>query len=176
MPDWFTLDVSVWTRGDWLSLGQLVFTVLGFWLAIQQLKRTATEAETTNKKLEGLRARMASNDLLVALPALQKIEDDLDKALKSKDESAVVSGLTAYARSATEVVATIGARPDIAEDELVKSLAQVAKAATKTRGQLSKGVPPDLTALVLPVMTKMFAVSPEISAVIARLQREVDVR
>ena len=174
MPDWLSLGSNLWPRADLLSLGQLVFTVLGFAVAIGQLRRTALATEEMNRELRSLQTRYASNDLLVALPGLQTLEDELESALKSGRQDSVERTLAAYVRSATEIVAVIESRDDLVDDKLLKSLPPLVKAATRLRAELSKGVAPDLPAVVTPVLQKMYGVSPEISSVVARLQRKVE--
>ena len=174
MIDWWILGPEPWERSDWLSLGQLLFTFVGFLLAIIQLRRTAVATEATAKRVSELQVRLLTNDLLVALPTMHKLEDDLDDAVKADNHAAVERGLVAYARTASTVAALLEVRGGTAEVALVKLLNQAGRAATKAKSEIAEGTPRGLRDVVRVAMSKMSAVSTETSAMMARLQRKVD--
>jgi hypothetical protein len=165
---------GAWTRADWLSLGQLVFTFLGFVVAIWQLARAASAAEETRDNVADLKVTLLSNDLLVKLPRLHRLEDDIDNAIKSGNREQILRSIVEYSRASSEVGAMLEGRSETADEPLVKMLKEATSACTKMRNEMTKGSGKDPAELAQAVLLKVSKVSPEVSAVVARLQRKVE--
>ena len=172
MIDWLIEVFGPWSRADWLSLGQLLFTAGGFWLAIRQLKRTATAAELTTERIAGLQRRLLGNDLLIALPEVQKLGDLIDSAIKAGDQERTESALRDYARAAHASSAMISTRPEQDEQELIKRLDAASKGALKAQEELVKAGGGDFAVIARKAIGKISTASVEIGAAIARLQRK----
>ena len=170
--DWWRLGLEDWPRADVLSLIQTIFTVVGFGVAIWQLARTASAAESTRDRIASFQARVLGNDLLVLLPELHKIEDDIDTALKKPDLDEVERCLTRYARKSAEAVALLLSDEAPEETVLVKTLKAASKAASKSRSDVTKGGT-TVESAARAAMVKMNAASTEVSAAITRRQRVV---
>jgi hypothetical protein len=164
-----------WGRADWLSFGQLVFTVLGFAAAIYQLRRGTKVAEESKALLQGLRLRLLGNDLLVLLPQLQRVEDDLDFSIKSGDSLSAEKHLVVYARSASHIAELFRSQTGSDDEKLVDLLDQSIRAASRAKAELAEGTARELRDVVRLAIGKMGKASIEVSAAIARLQRRVDV-
>lgn len=173
MQEFLEFGGGAWTRADALSLAQVVFTVLGFWVAISQLRRTATAAELTNKRLSRYNARLSGNDLLVGLPELQKIEDELDAALKKPDEDEVERCLVRYTRRSAQIIAILEGEDDAEDASLLESLRVASKASAKAKADISKG-----GAAVAPAarsaLGKIVTASGDVSGAITRRHRKLD--
>ncbi|MQA35663.1 hypothetical protein [Modestobacter roseus] len=174
MGDFWNLGTDApWGRADWLSFGQLVFTVLGFGLAFFQLRRGAEAAEGSQQLLKNLGLRLLGNDLLVLLPQLQRVEDDIYYAVKSGDPDLVEKHLVIYARSASHVAELLRKHEGDENRALVDLLDQTIKAATRAKGELAEGASRDLREVVKLTTGRMTKASVEVSAAVARLQRKV---
>lgn len=88
---------------DGLGVAGLAVSVVGFSLAIWQLKRTANAASATRKAIERTEKRMALNHLLVIIPQFRILENDLDRAAEDNDRSLARNALVSYAHFASEV-------------------------------------------------------------------------
>jgi hypothetical protein len=172
VPDWWIFGPPPWSRADWLSLGQLIFTVAGFGAAIWQLRRTATAAEETTTAVNSLHVRFLVNDLLLALPRLHKLEDDIDSAIKSNSVNRVEQELVSYSRTASEISALLESRSETNDEELIKLLGQAGRASTKAKALLVSGSTDPVVTVVQPALTKIAAVSAAASALIVKLQRK----
>lgn len=172
MPDWWIFGAPPWSRADWLSLAQLVFTVAGFGAAICQLRRTTTAAEETTSAVNLLHVRFLVNDLLLALPRLHKLEDDIDSAIKVNDASRLEQELVQYARTSSEIAAMLESRSEANDEELIKLLGQAGRASTKAKALLVSGSTAPVVTTVQPALTKIAAVSAAASALIVKLQRK----
>jgi len=149
-----------------LSAAQLFFTCVGFGIAIWQLVRTAS-------LLEKVRSRLIENDLLVALPELHKLEDELDDSVKGGDPSVVERMLVKYSRSSSRISALLQIESTAAEEPLVLLLAQAGNSAQKAKAELAQGSDRELAEVVKLAMGKVAKVSAEASGLIARLEKRV---
>jgi len=164
---------TAWSRSDYLSLSQLVFTVLGFGAAIWQLRRTASASEDTRDAVAGLQVRLTSNDLLVALPQLQTHEDEIETAIKGNDTAKLERHLVIYLRTASEIHSMLEGHEDLNDEPLSKSLAAASKAAQRLKSDLAKGAPIDLPSFASVATAKIMQASVDASGLKAKLQRKV---
>lgn len=164
---------GAWTRADALSLSQAIFTILGFAIAIKQLARSATAAEETNAKIARYSARLAGNDLLVGLPELHKIEDEMDAALKKADGDELERCLVRYSRRSSQLLVVLASEDDADDAELIKFVAAASKASSKAKTDISKGGVDVLGAARI-AYGKIVNASTEVSGAIARRQRKLD--
>lgn len=162
------------SRADWLSLGQLVFTILGFGLAIWQLARAATAVEASQDLLKTLRVRLLGNDLLVMLPELHVLEDALDAALKGGDRLVIEKALVTYARTAGQIAGFLESEESTAEEAIIPLLKKCVSLATKAKADLAEGVPTDLRDTTRAAVARIAKVSAEVSPLVARLQRKAE--
>ncbi len=171
--EWWRLGDDPWSRADWLSLAQVVLTTAGFIAAIVQLSRTIGVTRETNRRLKNLQKQFTGTDLLVALPELHRIEDEMDAAIKKPDEDEAERCLVRYARKASQVIAMVDADADPDDKHLASTLSAARKAVTKARTDLVKGGS-TLSDVAPSAIAKMVAASAEVSAAIARRQRKLD--
>ncbi|NHT17771.1 hypothetical protein [Cellulomonas sp. IC4_254] len=165
---------SAWERADWLSFAQLVFTALGFGLAWIQLRRSANAAEESKRLLEQMQSRAIANDLLLMLPNLHKLEDELDAAVKSGDADAAERALVSYSRLASEVAEMLRGKMQPDDVALADLLVQSVAAARRAKTELTQGPKRPLVEIVKISRVKIGKASVSVSAAVARIQREIN--
>lgn len=161
----------VWTPSDYFGMWQLIAAVLGLGFAGWQLFRTANATERSTDLLE---RRLLSNDLLIMLPELHRMEDQFDAAVKSSDPDVVSNALISYSRHAHRIIGNLKSDPTLRDEKLVKALTSSAKASTAAKGELQSGTTEPIAEVVKIVREKMSAASSEVGELTARLQRGAD--
>jgi hypothetical protein len=145
---------------------QLFVGVLGLGFAGWQLWRTRV---ATEKSAQLLQRRLISNDLLLLLPEIHRLEDDVEDAIRTEDPNTVSSALVIYSRRVSAVVGHLKSDDNLKDEKLTKLLGQAAKAATQAKGDLFREESPDMAKLTASVVAKMTAASIEIGELVARL-------
>lgn len=124
------------TLGDALSLAGLLVSVLGFTLAIIQLRRTAKATEETAAKIRQTLDRMNVNHLLVLLPQLRLIENDLDQAAEDDDRRLAQRTLISFSHTASQVASLLEGSDSGTDPALVQRLKSSARLASSTKASL----------------------------------------
>ncbi len=156
-----------WTPSDHFGMWQLVVAILGFGLAGWQLVRTANATERSTDLLE---RRLLSNDLLVMLPELHRLEDDITIAIKSGDRELVASALLAYYRRASMIMGYLKSDDLLKSEKLVRLMRAATSAASSAKGDLLDGTD-EITDVVRIAREKIARVGPEAAELTARLQK-----
>ncbi|UOQ88712.1 hypothetical protein MUN74_15795 [Agromyces endophyticus] len=161
---------DLWHAAEWLSFWQLVVTVIGLGLAVAQLWRTA-DATVASKDL--LARRLLSNDLLVMLPEIHTLEDELLQSVKSNDPDLVVNALLHLSRRAGSILGHLAANDGTKDEKIIKQLRAAMKAAQAAKSELA-GSPTGrpIQEVVSLTVSKLSTVSTEASELVARLQKE----
>lgn len=159
------------TLGDVLSICGLVVGVIGFGFTIHQLRRTATATEASNELLVNVGARMKANHLLVLLPQLHLLSDELDEAVLTDDKKAVTRALVSYSRAASQIASMLDTSSE--SPELVDMLRESAKAAGTAKGVIVGGTNKSLAVVVKSVTEAMSTVSNNASELISSYQAKV---
>jgi hypothetical protein len=160
---------AAWSTAEWLSLGQLVLTFLGFLLAIIQLWRTAN-ATVASKNL--LARRLLSNDLLVLIPELHALEDSLDSAAKSGDPDQVERALVAYFRAAGRIQGHLEAFAETKDELMVGLLKQSIRTTRSAKIEIATGPTRSLAEITRLPREKIMKVTAEAAALVGRLQKD----
>lgn len=88
---------------DWNALGSwlgLAVSVAGFSIAIVQIRKTRSAAEAARAAVISTERRYASNTLLIVLPQLLQIDEDLGAALEAGRRTDVRALLTQWRHTA----------------------------------------------------------------------------
>jgi len=117
----------------------LVVTVVGFILAIIQLKKTATAATATKDAILVANSRMLYNHLLVVLPQLTSMEADIDRAMLKDDKDGAVRALVSFSHAAMQVAALLDSHDPGNNSELVEQLRTTAREASHQKGVIVSG-------------------------------------
>lgn len=162
-----------WTPSDHFGLWQLIVAGLGFGIAIWQLIRTAN---ATSRSRDLLERRLLSNDLLILLPELHRLEDDLDAASKTENKDVIGNALVAYARRASGVVGHLKTDPTLKDEKVVKLLTASTRASTSAKGELLGVGERTIQDTIRSARDKIATANAEVSELIARLQKGADIR
>ncbi|MCO7275065.1 hypothetical protein [Cellulosimicrobium cellulans] len=122
--------------GDAIGFAGLAVSVVGFWVAIVQLRRTAKATAATAAALKSALHRMNVNHLLVLLPQLRIIENDLDQAAHDDDRRLAQRTLISYAHTASQVASLLESSEEPVDSELVGKLRTSARLASASKATL----------------------------------------
>ncbi|HEY4213947.1 MAG TPA: hypothetical protein VGM84_20910 [Steroidobacteraceae bacterium] len=162
-----------WSLANSLSGLQVILTAAGFLVAWLALRRTARAVESSAELLEGLQERLTTNDLLVLLPDLHGLEEDLDNACSATGSGPEAERvLRLYARKAGEILGIMDSQGDLNDDPMALALRQASRAVVKAKGELSQGTTRSLAEVTAPARQKVAKVSQEASSLRSRLQRK----
>lgn len=128
--------IAVFTTPDtYLAIVGVLITVAGFTITIWQILRTARASEATRKAVQSTEARMALNHILVVIPQLRILEQDLDRAIEDGDRLAAMRALGSYSYVVSEVSGLLGEQ-DVMDAETVERLKSSAVAAGQAKSRL----------------------------------------
>lgn len=92
--------IAAWpSYADWANHVSVIgfpLAVVGFGATLFQLKRTRRSAEAAATAASGAQAQFANNHLLVLLPQLQRIENDLTSAARGRNVDLLLHHLDAW--------------------------------------------------------------------------------
>jgi hypothetical protein len=125
--------------GEWIALAELVVAIVGFGLAIWQLRRSADASVATKEAIERTARRMSLNHLLVLLPQLRSIEGDLDAAAATDDRPLAIRSLVSYSHTANAVASLLAGDGDLSDPALIVRLRDSAKSASVAKAALVTG-------------------------------------
>ncbi|WKK71425.1 hypothetical protein Q0F99_18975 [Rathayibacter oskolensis] len=174
-----------WSLSTWSSVGQFLLAGLGIYLAIHQLTRTASASEATaaaakrtadatEEANDILQRRLLNNDLLVFLPELHDLEDDLGNALSTGKPKEVEDSLMRFIRRGGSILGYLDGRDLIAESNLPTLIQQALKSAQEAKSDVAGGSDRELVDVVQLTRKKMLKVGTETARVIAALREKPD--
>lgn len=149
----------------------LLATGIGFWIAIFQLRKTATAAQATTRAIELANGRMLLNHLLVLLPQMKNLEADLDAAIAAPDKIAAIRALVAFSHTANQVAALL--ETEVAQSELVAQLRASARAASLAKSDLVSGSKKSLPALLHEIVAEISDVAAKCAGLSTTYQTKV---
>lgn len=158
---------------DALGLVGLAVTITGFYLAIKQLKKTATAAEATTEAIVAANKRMLLNHLLVLAPQLVTIEVEIDEAIAVDNRQAAVRALVAFSHAAVQISALLESEADPNHLALISDLREAAGRSTNAKSQLVSGSKKPLAALLRSVSADVAGVSSRCAALTTLYQIRV---
>ncbi|MFD9880593.1 hypothetical protein ACFWZT_03895 [Streptomyces alboflavus] len=78
------------------AITSIPFAVAGFGITIWQSWRAATAAEKAQLAAESMRDRISKSSLIMLIPQLMRIEDEIDRAVNENDVRLVVSWINTW--------------------------------------------------------------------------------
>lgn len=129
--------LAVW--GLAVGVVSVLLTVVGFVLAITQLRRTASAAEATTAAIKAANRRMLLNHILVLVPQLKTVEADLDIAIASNDFAGATRSLIAFGHAASQIAALLESESESSNVTFIAELRQAASDASIAKGALVSG-------------------------------------
>lgn len=160
------------TVGDWISIAGLFVAVVGFSFTVQQLHRTATASEAANTLLASVGERMQMNHLLVMLPQLHVLADELDAGVIADDARGVARTLVAYSRTAVQVASLLSVE-DAQSAELGTQLRESSAQARQIKGLIVSGTKIPLAKLLKTVMAEISESASAASGLVSKYQMKV---
>lgn len=162
--------------GDWLSAAGLLVSIVGFTLAIQQLRKTTSAAVATQQAIKSTSNRLSLNHLLVLLPQLRMIEGDLDAAAADDDARLAVRSLVAYSHTATQVASLLGREDASAHADLIAKLLETSRQASTAKSKLvtSGGQGKPVKVLTRTALQSIGNLSSEAAGLAAKIQARGD--
>lgn len=162
------------TLSDWLSVVGLLIGAVGFSFTIAQLRRTATASEAANDLLAAVGQRMQMNHLLVMLPQLHVLADELDAGVLANDSRGVARTLVAYSRTAIQVASLLENESDLENsDSLAHKLRESSIQASVMKGAIVSGTKTPLAKLLKSIMADISDVSGAAGGLVSRYQMTV---
>ena len=128
-----------WGRADTLAVVGIAVTVAGFLLTLVQLKRTRSAALAAERASTTTQTRLASNHLLLLIPQLDRIDNDLAAAVEADHAQLVAHHLSAW-RWQANVFRTLLARADLADEQTLTMVQTSIVACSNAKLKLGTGV------------------------------------
>ena len=158
---------------DWLGVAGLVVSVFGFGIAIWQLNRTANATEATAAQIGLTLHRMNVNHLLVLLPQLRMIENDLDEASIADDRRLAKRTLVSYAQTASQVASLLEVAESESDADFVKRLRSSARLASLAKAALVSSSRGTVKSVTRELSTEIGEISGLAAGAIAQYQSKV---
>jgi hypothetical protein len=157
---------------NWLSIIGLFITVVGFALTIWQLVRTANASEESVKAIKRTEQRMALNHLLVLLPQLQNIENDLDHAIEVNDRNWAIRTLVTCKNVASEVAALLEDQ-DSVDQQVVAALVSTSKIAATAKSDIISRETQSIADLTIDVRRELSGLAAQMFAVASKFKLQI---
>jgi len=158
---------------DWIGIAGLLVSIVGFWLAIVQLRRTAKATKATADNIKQTLHRMNINHMLVLLPQLRLIENDLDQAAEDEDRRLAQRTLISYAHTASQVASLLQGSETTSDVELIQKLRSSARKASQAKAQLVSSSRVSVKAAIKDVLGEVGDVTGTCAGLIAQYQSKV---
>lgn len=161
----------------WADYLGLTLTVVGFWIAFQQLRSTKKVAEATRDAVSGVldtAQRALSQRALGALvPQLQLAVEDLDHAMKQPDVEVARRALVRFAHIAAEgsnLLSSLGPPAT----RLATRMSQASSRATRAKGMLMSEKSPDIAGNLGQAAEDATQLSTQVTALASKLRNTVE--
>lgn len=162
---------EAWSRDDTWQLLGVVLTAAGFLAAWIQLRRTATAQEESNELLGKVQGRILSNELLLVIPALHTLEDDIHRQVAAGERELLVRSLVAYSKSASETSAALEEHGGEYLD-FRQTLDAAALMASRIKAELASDPSKDVAVTVQRFMKKLPEISTQAHKVVGKIKRD----
>lgn len=157
----------------WLAVLGIVLTVVGFAVAIQQIRKTKKAAEAAAAAVTVGTVRIRYNQLLILAPQMQNLEGELDNAVKQEDAYAAERVLLRWRQLATTAHGVLGQMGE-GYGALVEDITTTRGLAIATKGKLSESRGSrSVSSLVATVRKDMSRVNDDLGSMVGRLATEV---
>lgn len=148
---------------DWLGL---VLTVIGFWVAIVQLRKTRSASVEAARELSRAREKLNADQLSANVAQLQLVGTDLDFAIWNNDAEVAHRSLVRFNYLANEVVALLDNHPGD-NAELAERLKQAASDAREAKAEIVSTKRPDVVRVAKAVGRAVTELTGDIAGIVA---------
>jgi hypothetical protein len=167
-----TSDVlAVW--GIVVGVLGLIVTFIGFYIAVQQLKKTTDAAQATTLAITSANSRMLYNHLLTLLPQLSSLEVEIDTAILKDDREGAVRALVQFSLAANTTAALLTSHDGGDTADLVDKLQLTAREASKQKNAIVSGSTKALSAILGKLATDVSEVSGRCAGLAATYKAKV---
>ena len=148
---------------DWLGIG---LTVLGFGVAIVQLRKTKKATIAASDELRKARLKLSGDQLSALVPQIQTITSDLDFAILSNDREVAHRALLRFSYLATEAISLLN-NLDSDHSELQDRLTETASDALDAKSSILGRPNADVARNAKVVTRKIEKLTVEVSGLVA---------
>ena len=152
----------------------LVVSVFGFLITIWQLIRTANAAKASTRALEEATQRLSKNHLLVVLPQVRLLENDLDAALADDDKKLAIRTLVSYSHAANQLASLLAGHDDPEVSDLIVKLKESAVTASAAKATLVSGTTKAVRLVARAASEQIGAISSPLAGLTTQYQVKVD--
>lgn len=160
------------TLGNKLSLAQLVVTLAGFILAGTQLIRTANASVETKKIAARVQTRLLESDLIVASSDLEKLREQIEKAVSDQDRDDLSAHLVTYSRVAGTVLELAPNDGTDSSRSFANFLKKAIDAAGRAKSSLPDAAVGDLNKIMKRPLKLFLEVSVEVNRMMVRVKKK----
>lgn len=158
----------------WIGNVGLILTIIGFWIAISQIRKTKTAAEAAaNAAIVGTN-RIRYNQLLILSPQMGQIEHDLDTAIHDDDKNNAEKAFIRWRQLAVVVHGLIGQMgPDYTDlaESIEKTRVNVISAKSKLVDPNNASKP--VSVLISGVRKEISNANDRLGSVVGKLATEI---
>ncbi|WP_326561968.1 hypothetical protein [Micromonospora sp. NBC_01796] len=154
------LDVA----GHIADLSALPIAAVGFGLTLWQLRKTRKAAEAARDAAHTAQAAISRSNVLVLIPQLQRIEEELERAVLSKSKTLVRSHLQSWRWQAGQMKGLLKAG-SLGTDELLIDIQDSISGASEAASQLLSTGDLDLADVTKVARSSMARATNELSSI-----------
>lgn len=155
----------------------ILLTIVGFWIAIVQIRKTRTAAEAARDAAAHGTNRIRYNQLIILVPQLQNLEGEMDAVVRQNDLFAAERVLVRWRQVATQtsgILREMGAEHEELTQQIEKccGAARAAKAKLVTSGAASTSK--TVGTVTSAARKELSAVTDRLTSLMGRLATETD--
>ncbi|QHF19547.1 hypothetical protein GTU71_00850 [Rathayibacter sp. VKM Ac-2762] len=167
---WFIDLTTAPSVMDWAAL---ILTIIGFWIAFVQLRKTKKAAEAATEALTGAQATLSERAMHAIAPQLHHVHEDIQVAMKSGDTLDAQRALLRFSRLANEM-GDILKTSYPTHTELVTIIQSASSKATKVKVTLVTKPTTDVPTSLRPVFKDVDAVMVAVDSMTANLRNKLE--
>ena len=171
----------IWFDGEaapgWIDYLGLALTVIGFVIAILQLRKTRSAAlaakDAAELSLVQAQRHLSQRSVMFLIPQVQVVVEDLDYSIASNDIQVSRRALVRFAHIASELSALLVEVRD-SENPISERLTAAADKATRAKGSLMTQTKPDVASAVKSSAQLINGLSRELTEIAATMRNRVE--
>jgi hypothetical protein len=159
--------VSVTTIvGDVAAYTAIPFALIGFGATIWQTTKARNAAEAARDAAKAAQSSISRNSLLMLIPQLQRVEDELERAVQIESAELAITWLSSWRWQAGQVRGFLG-RSSAENKRILRALQSSISMAAQVKSAIIDGSPDDLASITRSARKAIADVTNEIGALAA---------
>jgi hypothetical protein len=138
----------------------------GFWIALHQIGKTRRAAEAARDMATAAREDASRASVLVLIPQLQRVEEQIDRAVDAKSVELVIAWANTWRWQASQLNEHLRTLPSMARHELPRLLQESVIAAANVKKSLTGNTPSDLQRSTKRMRDAVTAVTSELGGLV----------